>query len=104
MQTNFHRMQADLYSALSNPTRLRILELLQGGELTVGRLQQELGSDGSSVSQQLSILRARQLVDHRRVGTKVYYSAGCDGIDELLMACKSVVRQQVDLVRNSVPL
>ena len=65
--------KAELFKALGHASRIRILELLRGGEMTVTELQAELEMEPSSVSQQLGVLRARQLVVGRKDGTSVYY-------------------------------
>ncbi len=65
--------KAELFKALSHPTRIRILELLRDGEKGVSQLQLELGAEGSTVSQQLAILRMKNLVDTRRAGNAIYY-------------------------------
>ncbi|CAN5408309.1 metalloregulator ArsR/SmtB family transcription factor [soil metagenome] len=65
--------KGDLFKALGHPARIRMLELLRGGEKSVTELQLALEMEASSVSQQLAVLRARQLVGKRKVGTSVYY-------------------------------
>jgi DNA-binding transcriptional ArsR family regulator len=69
-----HRFKAEFFKALAHPARIRILELLRGGERTVSELQGYLEMDPSSVSQQLAVLRARNIVQTRKVGTSVYYA------------------------------
>lgn len=71
-----HRVQqfkAEYFKALGHPTRLGILEHLRAGELTVSELQAQLGIEATSVSQQLAVLRARNIVVSRKEGTSVYY-------------------------------
>lgn len=65
--------KADLFRALAHPARIRILELLRGGEMSVGELQAALGVEGSTVSQHLAILRMKNLVGARKAGTASYY-------------------------------
>ena len=65
--------KADLFKALGHPVRIRILELLRAGEMTVSELQERLDIELSSVSQQLALLRSRQLVAGRKEGTRSYY-------------------------------
>jgi len=65
---------ANLLSALSHPHRIRIIEALRGRELDVNSLQQILGISHSSVSQNLSVLRAHRVVSERRDGRRVFYS------------------------------
>lgn len=74
MTQPLHRFKAEFFKALAHPARIRILELLRGGERTVSELQGYLEMDPSSVSQQLAVLRARNIVQTRKVGTSVYYA------------------------------
>jgi ArsR family transcriptional regulator len=68
------QFKAELFKALAHPVRIRILEYLRANEeLTVSELQAKLEIDGSTVSQQLAVLRARQIVAGRKDGTSVYY-------------------------------
>src|SRR4051812_24469133 len=68
-----HDFKAELFKTLSHPTRLRILDTLRDGELTVGDVQERLGVAQSTASQHLAALRARDLVEARRDGTSVWY-------------------------------
>src|SRR4051794_25862516 len=65
--------KAELFKALGHPARIRILEILRGGEASVPDLQASLDVDASAVSQQLAVLRARRLVETRKAGSNVYY-------------------------------
>jgi ArsR family transcriptional regulator len=67
------RDSAEVIKCLGHPLRLRLLEALEGGELTVTELQDYSGATQSAVSQQLGILRGRDIVDSRRDGVNVYY-------------------------------
>ena len=87
--------KAELFKALGHPVRLRILELLNTGEKTVSELQAALDIEASSVSQQLALMRARQLVDTRKNGTKVYYAVRDPLIWELLVVARQIFEHQV---------
>jgi ArsR family transcriptional regulator len=63
-----------LFKALSDPTCLRIVNLLDAQSLWVGDLQEVLGLSQPRVSGHLAILRAANLVRTRRQGTRVRYS------------------------------
>ena len=65
---------ADTFSALSDPTRVRILDALSHGELCVCDLAAVLGVSQSAVSHQLRLLRGLRLVRPRRDGRIVFYS------------------------------
>lgn len=64
----------DTLKLLSDPTRLRLLALLLGEELSVAELQVILGMAQSRISSQLAQLRQADLVVDRRDGKKAFYS------------------------------
>ena len=85
-----HRFKAEFFRALGHPARLRILELLRERERNVSELQVELDIEASSVSQQLAVLRAKNIVDTRRVGTNVYYAVRDPQIFQLLDVARDI--------------
>jgi ArsR family transcriptional regulator len=87
--------KAELFKALGHPVRIRILELLREGERTVSELQSALEIDASSVSQQLSVLRARQLVVGRKEGTSVYYRVSDAQVFELLDVARAIFNRHL---------
>jgi ArsR family transcriptional regulator len=62
-----------LLKASADPTRLRLLALLEAGEATVGELTEILGQSQPRVSRHLRILADARLVSHFRDGQWVYY-------------------------------
>lgn len=74
---------ADLFSALSDPTRLRIISALLEGELNVGDIAAQLKMTESAVSHQLRGLRQLQLVRSRKDGRQVYYALDDDHVARL---------------------
>ncbi len=64
---------AEVIKCLGHPVRLRLLEALESGEKTVSELQAYAGVSQTTASQQLGALRARDVVDFRRDGTRAYY-------------------------------
>ena len=90
-----HEMKANLFRVLGHPARVRILELLRGGERSVGSLQAELGLDSGGTSQHLSALRRIGLVESRREGTSVYYRVDDQHVFELLEAGRAIITRQL---------
>ena len=84
MQDSLRRFKADIFQALSHPTRIAIIELLEGGELSAGELIAKLGMEQANVSQHLAVLRAKQLVVNRKAGNQVFYSVRDPIIIEVL--------------------
>lgn len=67
------KRQAQILKALANESRLVIVDRLSRGECTVGELTELVGSDLTTVSKHLAVLRAHGIVDGRREGSTVRY-------------------------------
>jgi ArsR family transcriptional regulator, lead/cadmium/zinc/bismuth-responsive transcriptional repressor len=76
---------ADLFSALSDPTRLRIISVLLKGEMNVGDLASQLEMTESAVSHQLRGLRQMKLVRTRKHGRQVFYTLDDDHVTKLYL-------------------
>ncbi|WP_100330500.1 ArsR/SmtB family transcription factor [Bacillus xiapuensis] len=72
------------FKALSDPTRLRILNLLFTGEHSVNEMAEKLSLLQSTVSHQLRFLKNLRLVKYRREGTTLYYSHDDEHVIDLL--------------------
>jgi DNA-binding transcriptional ArsR family regulator len=93
---------ATYFQALSEPTRLRILNLLRDGERNVGELAQLTGYTGANVSRHLSFLTQQGLVGRESRGTAVYYRIADESVYALCdLVCGSIARQHDRLVSNS---
>lgn len=75
---------AEIFKALSDPTRLRLVKLLSegGGALCVNALACRLGVTQSAVSQHLRVLRQAGLVWGDRRGYHVHYSLDRDRLEQ----------------------
>ena len=69
----------NLLRLLADPTRLRLLLLLEQEELSVAELQEILGMGQSRISSHLAQLKRSGVVTDRRVGKNVYYGASHNG-------------------------
>jgi DNA-binding transcriptional ArsR family regulator len=96
--------KADLFRALAHPARIRALEVLAEGEVSVGALQPLVGIESSYLSQQLGILRRSGLVTARKDGSQVFYSVADPQLIELLGVAKRVLIRSLsnteDLLAN----
>ena len=97
------QFKAEFFKALGHPMRIRILELLRGGPLGVGQLQEAIGAPASSISQQLAVLRSRNIVVTERRGTTVIYSVRDADLFELLDVARRLfnghLADTIDLLR-----
>jgi ArsR family transcriptional regulator, arsenate/arsenite/antimonite-responsive transcriptional repressor len=80
--TNLTRA-AGLFHALSDETRLEILDRLRNGEQCVCELTDVLKAAQSRLSFHLKVLKEAGLIDDRREGRWMYYSLNPDAVDEL---------------------
>jgi DNA-binding transcriptional ArsR family regulator len=87
--------RAEIFKALAHPVRIRLLRLLRAGEKSVAELQEALGLESSGTSQQLTILRAKNLVSARREGTKVFYAVSDPQIFQLLDSAREIFDRQL---------
>ncbi|MDF2679786.1 MAG: ArsR family transcriptional regulator [Brevibacillus sp.] len=90
MNLELQQFKADFFKALGHPLRIRILELLSEGDKNVNELQGLIGSEGSAVSQQLAILRSKNIVYGTKDGNKVTYSLRDPMIIELLSIARQI--------------
>jgi len=74
---------ADLFSALSDSTRLRIISVLLDNEMNVGEIAAQLVMTESAVSHQLRGLRQMKLVRTRKAGRQVFYALDDDHVAKL---------------------
>ena len=73
----------EILSALDDPTRRRILELLRDAPLPVGELARQLPVSRPAVSQHLKVLAAVRLVEARAEGTRRDYQICPEGLEPL---------------------
>jgi len=85
------RALADTFRMLGDPTRVRILDALSGGELCVCDIASLVGISESAVSHQLRLMRGTRLVRPRRAGRLVYYALDDHHIIELLKQAQTHV-------------
>lgn len=67
------RSQARVLKALANESRLMIVDRLSRGECSAGDLTRLIGTDQTTVSKHLAVLRAHGIVEDRREGSVVVY-------------------------------
>src|SRR3990172_3546964 len=97
------QFKAEFFKALGHPLRVRILELLKNGPLSVTQIQEATGVPASSVSQQLAVLRGRNVLATERRGTTIIYSVPDPELFELLDVARRIfnahLSDTIDLLR-----
>ena len=87
--------KAEFFRALAHPARIRVLEILSKGERSVQELQEALGLDQPLVSQQLAVLRNKNIVTSRKEGTTVRYLIRDPLVGELLDVARRIFNNQL---------
>jgi DNA-binding transcriptional ArsR family regulator len=93
--TGLQAFKAEFFKALAHPSRIRLLEVLRSGERSVQELQARLDLDQSIVSQQLAILRAKNIVTARKEGTTVRYEIRDPLVGDLLDVARRIFNNQL---------
>jgi DNA-binding transcriptional ArsR family regulator len=100
MRQQLSDFKADFFKALAHPLRISILDALREGELTVNEISQRFDVEPANASQQLAVLRNRNILVTRKEGANVYYSVSDKSIFKLLDAAKEIFNHQLIGVRS----
>ena len=100
MRQQLSEFKADFFKALAHTLRISILDALRDGELTVNEISQRFDVEQANASQQLAVLRNRNIVVTRKEGANVYYSVSDKSIFKLLDAAKEIFNHHLVGVRS----
>ena len=100
MPQQLANFKAEFFKALAHPIRIRILDCLRAGEKGVNELSEILQIEPANVSQQLAILRVRNIVIGRKSGSNVFYSVSDPALFRLLDTAKEIFNNQLVGVRD----
>jgi ArsR family transcriptional regulator len=90
----------DVYRALSDPERRKILKLLQDGPLPAGAIAAEFEISWPSVSRHLSVLANAGLVQHERNGQQVIYELTTSVLLDIVTELAELARVGSSLARH----
>jgi DNA-binding transcriptional ArsR family regulator len=85
---------ADLFSVLAEGSRLRALQALQRGPLSVSELVESTGMKQANVSKQLGVLSSAGVISRRQDGNRAIYSIAMPVVFELCeIVCRGMAKQ-----------
>ena len=87
--------QAKIAKAVAHPLRIAVIDFLQDGEKCVCELRELVGSDMSTVSKHLAVLRDAGIVEDRRDGQNIYYRLRVPCILRFFDCVEAVMREDV---------
>jgi ArsR family transcriptional regulator len=97
------KRKAQVIKAMAHPSRLMIIQALGAGELCVGDLRNVVGSDISTVSKHLTVLKNANIVVDRKEGLQVYYRMRLPCVAEFL-SCVDAMMENRPFVMPTVPI
>ncbi|MFY9221024.1 MAG: metalloregulator ArsR/SmtB family transcription factor [Blastocatellia bacterium] len=95
---------AERFKALSEPIRLRILQELHDGEMSVSEITQAIGSTQPNVSKHLKLLQDAGLLLRRQQANAVYYSIGDEVIFEICEIVCNSLKERVSAKADALGL
>jgi DNA-binding transcriptional ArsR family regulator len=93
---------AERFRALSEPTRIKLLDSLREGEATVLDLTELIGTTQQNVSKHLGVLQRAGIVARRKQGNYAYYRIIDEGVFSLCEAVCGSLQQRVESLRQLV--
>ncbi len=102
-EIKLYEARANIVKAMAHSTRLFIVDMLSRQPWTVGELTEMVGSDTSTVSKHLSVLKNAGIVDDEKKGTSVVYSLKTPCILNFISCIEGVIesnaKEQADIMR-----
>lgn len=97
MNKKIYEMRANILKAMAHPSRLMMLDAMnERGEICVCELVTLIGSDQSTVSKHLSILKQAGLVEDRKDGQKSFYRLARPCVLNFFECVEQVMRENLE--------
>ena len=87
----------DVWSALADPTRRKILTLLKAQDLNAGEIAEQFNMTKPSISHHLSILKQAELVSAQKQGQNIVYSLNISVFEEILQLVSDLAHRKEDV-------
>ena len=94
------KFKAEFFKALAHPLRIAILDSLRDGERTVAEVSQTFEVEPANASQQLAVLRNKNIIAARKAGNNVYYSVTDPALFKLLDIAREIFNNHLIGVRS----
>lgn len=100
MEKRIYEMHASICNVFSNPKRLEIIDLLREGEKSVNELSGLMEILQANLSQHLSLMRHRGILETRREGVNIYYSIANPKVIKAFEIMREVLLEQLSRHEN----
>jgi DNA-binding transcriptional ArsR family regulator len=95
MEERILELKAEILKALAQPTRLKILELLRGGEKCICEIVPAINGEQSNISRHISLMQKSHLVTTRKDGVRVMVRVKDPKIFEILDSVSFLLKKQI---------
>lgn len=102
MDHESYKQKATILKAMAHPSRLMMLDALAEGEKCVCELQQLVGSDLSTVSKHLFVLKSAGIVTDRKEGLKVFYRLRVPCVLRFFDCVEAVLRSNAEATTRAL--
>jgi DNA-binding transcriptional ArsR family regulator len=102
MEQRVLELKAEVLKALAQPTRLKILECLRGGEKCICEIVPAINGEQSNISRHISLMQKTNLVVTRKDGVKVMVKVRDPKIFEILDSVSTILKNQMDEQRRLI--
>lgn len=97
-----NQLIANIFKALSHPTRLQIVRLLKEKPLCVCDILPQLESEQSNTSQHLSVLKTQGIVDSKKDGMMVIYRIKSPQVYQMIEIAEAILLGQIEETRKTL--
>lgn len=95
MSKQIYEMHASICSVLGNPKRLEIIDILRGEEKSVNELSSLMEIPQANLSQHLSVMKQKGILEARRDGVNIYYSIANPKVIKAFEIMREVLLEQL---------
>ena len=104
MEDRAIHLKSEVLKALAQPTRLKILEMLRGGERCICEIVPAINGEQSNISRHISVMQKSHLITTRKDGVKVMVKVRDPKVFEILdtvgLFLKTQMQEQTRLIRS----
>lgn len=86
----------DVWKALADPTRRKILEMLRKGDMNAGEIAEQFEFSKPTISNHLNVLKEADLVDFRKKGQNIIYSINTSVFQDIMTAIAGFTKKGED--------
>jgi DNA-binding transcriptional ArsR family regulator len=101
MNQRYIERKAEILKAIAQPTRLKILELLKGGERCVCEIYPALDQEQPNISKHLNFMKRAGILDSRKDGLRIIYWIKAPEVLDILRQTGNIIQHEIEEDRRT---